>query len=69
MAWTQTDLDRLKAAIAQGVRKVTYSDGRAHEYHSLAEMLRLKAVVEAEVAGPAAAQEPRAAFVSFNRDW
>lgn len=69
MAWTQTDLDRLTAAIAQGVRRVTYSDGRAVEYHSLGEMLRLKATMKDEVAQGSGAPEPRSVLVERRRDW
>ncbi len=54
MAWTQTDLDALKAAIAKGARSVTTSDGKSVTFHSLDEMLRLKAAIEAEVNGTSA---------------
>lgn len=37
MAYTQTDLDALQAAIAQGARKVKF-EGKEVEYLSLAEM-------------------------------
>lgn len=33
MAWQQSDLDALSAAIVAGVKSVTYSDGRKVEYH------------------------------------
>lgn len=69
MAWTQTDVDRLKAAIAQGVRSVTYSDGRKHEYFSVAEMMRVLDMMQREVAGPAAAGEPRAVLVARDAEW
>jgi hypothetical protein len=38
MAWTQADVDTLKAAIASGVRRVRYTD-REVEYQSTDEML------------------------------
>lgn len=38
MAWSQTDLDTLDAAIATGVRKVRYAD-REVEYQSIPDML------------------------------
>jgi len=40
VAWTQADIDSLKAAIASGVRSVTYSGppSRTIEYQSLDEM-------------------------------
>lgn len=69
MAWTQTDLDRLTAAIAQGVSKVTYSDGRAVEYQTLDKMLRLKATMTEEIARGSSSPEPRSVLVERRRDW
>jgi hypothetical protein len=54
MAWTQTDIDRLKAAIALGTRKVEFGSGetrRVQEYQSIDAMLKALAVMEAEVLG------------------
>lgn len=50
MAWTQSDVDALKDAIARGVKSVT-SQGRTVVYHSLDEMLKALQAMEAEVAG------------------
>lgn len=47
MAWTQTDVDALKAAIALGALKVRYSD-REVTYRSLDEMRETLALMEAE---------------------
>jgi hypothetical protein len=41
MSWTQTDLDRLEAAIAKGVRSVTYQSGSV-TYASTAEMFQIR---------------------------
>lgn len=52
MAWTQTDIDRLKAAIASGIVTVSY-DGpprRTVQYQNTRDMLAALAVMEAEVA-------------------
>lgn len=49
MAWTQTDIDALKAAIAKAERRVTYGD-KTVEYRDMSEMLRALKVIEAEVA-------------------
>lgn len=35
---TQSDLDRLEKALAQGVTRVTFADGRTVEYHTFAEL-------------------------------
>lgn len=53
MAYTQADLDALKAAIASGARRVKFGSGpdsREVEYRSLAEMRAIVADIEAELA-------------------
>lgn len=68
MAWTQSDIDALKKAIGLGVVKVTYADGRSHEYRSLAQMKETLRMMEAEVAG-STAQESRSVMIISGRDW
>jgi hypothetical protein len=46
--WTQADLNALTAAIAQGAKKVKYSDKEV-EYRSLAEMLQLRDLMQREL--------------------
>ena len=48
MAWTQTEYDALKAAIASGVQSVRYAD-RTVTYHSLDAMRSLLASMELEL--------------------
>lgn len=50
MPWTQTDIDTLKQAIAdgRGVRQLTFAD-QSVQFHSIDEMLRLLAVMHREV--------------------
>lgn len=48
MAWSQTDIDALKASMAKGVRRVRYTSGEV-EYQSLAEMRELLGDMEREV--------------------
>lgn len=48
MAYTQTQLDTLNAAIAQGALKVKYGDKEV-EYRSLTDMIRTKSLMEAEL--------------------
>lgn len=50
MAWTQSDIDALKAAIARGVKVVQMGSERV-EYASLSEMRAALSMMEAEVAG------------------
>lgn len=49
MAWTQEQIDTLKAAINSGTRSVQYRDRRV-EYHSLKDMIALLQLMEASVA-------------------
>lgn len=46
---TKTDLAALEAAIATGATKVRYADGREVTYRSLAEMLRIRDMMKAEL--------------------
>lgn len=50
MAWTQTDIDKLKKAMAGGIRKVQYTSGSV-EYQSVAEMREVLQMMEREVSG------------------
>jgi len=52
MAYTQDDVDRLKKAIGSGARKVRFGSGDSAEettFHSFDEMVKLLAMIEAEV--------------------
>lgn len=69
MAWTQTDIDRLKAAIATGARRVEYGSGetrRVVEYRSLSEMEKILAEMQDDIAGALA--PARTAITQFSRD-
>ena len=48
MAWTQADVDALKAAIATGAKKVKYTD-REVEFQDTGAMMRALSAMEAEV--------------------
>lgn len=48
MAWTTTDRDALKKAIAQGAQRVRFAD-RDVEYRSLEEMRQVLAMIEADI--------------------
>lgn len=54
MAFLQSDVDTLKAAIATGAMRVRYADGREITYRSQAELERALTLVQGEVTGPAA---------------
>lgn len=49
MAWTQSDIDALKAAIATGARRARMSNGEEVEYRTLEEMRTALRLMEAEV--------------------
>jgi len=49
MAFTQADLDALKAIAKTGTRHVRFSDGREVTYRSMAELQAAIAMVAAEV--------------------
>lgn len=54
MGYTLDDLEKIKRAIATGTKSVTFTSGdttRTVTYHSVADMLRAKADIEAELAG------------------
>lgn len=69
MAWTQADLDRLDAAIASNVRKVTFADGRSTEYQNAGEMLSVRNTIKAELlaASTRTNERPRATRATMRR--
>lgn len=66
MAYTQTELDALKAAFAAGVLRLTY-DGKSVEYGSAEDMLRRIRVIEGEIAQNVGKPLPVAGFASVHR--
>ncbi len=49
MAYTQTDLDNIKSAIASGVLTVRYGDGSMVTYASVDELIRVRREIESEL--------------------
>lgn len=49
MAYTQTDLDKVRNAISSGVRKITFADGRSTEYQNLDQLLAAEKVIAAQL--------------------
>jgi len=70
MAWTQSDIDALKAAIALGVRKVEY-ENQAVTYQSREEMMATLKAMEGEVATTAGAAKnpPAATRIATRTGW
>ena len=58
MAWTQADVDVLKAAIASGVKQVVFN-GRSTTYADFEQMRAALAMMEAEVAATTGTSSPR----------
>lgn len=70
MAYTQADVDALKAAIATGALRVKFGSGpdsREVEYRSLSDMNATLATMLAEVS-PTTAVRPRVSIVQHSRD-
>lgn len=66
MAWSQTELDALKSAYAQGVTRVSY-EGKTVEYASGADLLRRIREIDAEIAAASGRKKPVAGFARFSR--
>lgn len=63
MAYQQSDLDKIDAALLTGVKSVTFADGRRTEFHSLDEMRRLRADVKGELVASASQVSRRTRFI------
>ena len=63
MAFTQSQLDKLEAAIATGARSIEY-DGRKITYNSMAEMRELQRAMRIELGHASPSQ---ASYLSFER--
>jgi hypothetical protein len=73
MAFSQTDIDAIKAALAAnaaqgGAQIVRFADGRQVQYRSVAEMREILALAQADVAASAATPPARMRRVVFVRD-
>ncbi len=66
MAWTQVELDALKAAYARGTLRVTY-DGKTVEYGSEADLIRRIRTIEREMAAEAGASRPTSSLTTFRK--
>ena len=66
MAWTQADADKLRAAMAQGLRRVTIAD-QTTEFQDLDAMRKLLKDMEADIAAAAGASAGRTFLVQHGR--
>lgn len=67
---SQTDIDRIIAAIASGTQQVRFADGRMVTYRTVQEMQAALATIRAEIAlsGASYSNSDRATFATFSRD-
>lgn len=65
MPWTQSDVDTLKTAIAsgKGARSIAFGD-QVVTFHSIDDMLKLLAVMQADVSAAAGTSRTRLATTS-----
>ena len=71
MAYTQDDIDALKAAIAAGALRVKFGSGpdsREVEYRSLSDMNEILRTMQAEVSPASVAARPRVSVIQHCRD-
>lgn len=66
MSWTQGQLDALEVAISKGTKTVAYGD-KSVTYHSLKEMMELRAQMASEIT-VVATGSGTFSRVSFSRD-
>lgn len=66
MAFTSADLDAINAAIASGAKRVRFQTHEV-EYQTIAEMLRARDVIKAEIETPAA--NGGAMFARYESDY
>lgn len=62
MAWTQADIDALKAALAKGEARVRFAD-REVAYRSVEEMRSALALMQAEVNAATGTARPRQRYL------
>jgi hypothetical protein len=67
MAYTSTELQELRSAMASGVLKTRFSDGREITFRTLAEMQEQERVMAAEVESGSQLRPVRRIYQSFRR--
>lgn len=65
MAYSQADLDNIRACIASGVLRTRFADGREVYYQTLAMMLDAEQRIAAVVASASALVAPRRRFPAY----
>lgn len=68
MAFTAADLSTIEEAIATGALRVRFADGREVTYQSADALIRVRALIQGDVAAGAATTNDRTTYLSFGRD-
>lgn len=68
MAWTQTHIEELEAALAsrKGIRRITFTDGQSAEFDSVEDALTLLATMRSSVTA-AAGTSQRTRLAAFDK--
>ncbi len=66
MAWTQTDLDAIEAAMVTPEMRVRFQDGREVQYRTMAELLSARDVIKSSL--NAASGAIRTTKMKFTKD-
>lgn len=66
MAWTQSQLDALEAAIANGTTLVAYGDKRV-QYRSLDEMIRIRDLIKKDLSSSTVTAESSRVYADFSK--
>ncbi len=67
MAWTQTDLDAIEAAMVTPEMRVRFQDGREVQYRSMSELLSARDVIKAAITAVSGAGV-RSNLATFRKD-
>lgn len=65
MAWTQADLDALRANIASGIMVTRFADGREVRYQTTADMMAAEQRIASFVASQISSPAPRRRFPGY----
>ena len=65
MAYQQSDLDMLQAAIASGVLEVRYADGRTVRYQSIEGMMTAEQRIIGVLASTSTSSSPRRRYPAY----
>jgi hypothetical protein len=68
MALTSADLTAIETAIASGVLRVRFSDGREVQYQSLDDLLKAREFIKNDLTQAGGAVPTRSTYASFTKD-